>query len=401
VKVKAFARIARTAVVCLAVVYLGALAARSVEARQQARDQPNGGRQKDPAPLQRPAAVIAQGAFATTGQVPFTVDSPWNTPIAADAVADPDSDAMVSLIAANGRLRSDPAQYTFPVYFADPTTPRVTMSCTDGAYTINLDGTRTSSGTKQVADVPIPAGATPSPGRDAQMVVIDRITGDEYDIWIAYPDTCRIMTKYVQGVYRGAAEATYPSRGAGVPYLSGLIRPWEIAQGHIDHALALGHPTLDHARCVWPASKSEGTIDWAGIPAGALIQLDPTLDVDTIPGLSVTGRIIARALQVYGAYLVDTSGSNKLYTESSITAAWGGAANPSPGRDRVASPEPPRNQTGGLNWAYPDPPTVRLSGVMLTATTVSAIPVSRLRVLQLPTAYRSLPYSPTFGQCVQ
>jgi hypothetical protein len=242
------------------------------------------------------------------------------------------------------------------------------------------------------------------------IVVIDRITGDEYDIWqFAYPDTCRIMTKYVQGVYRSGAEAAYASRGAGVPYLSGLVRPWEIAQGHIDHALALGYPMVDRVRCVWPASKSDGTIDLAGIPEGARIQLDPTLDVDTLEGLSATGRVIARALQVYGAYLVDTSGSNKLYPESAITAAWDGPASPTPGRGRVANPVPPRNETGGLDgaypgglaWAYPDRPTVRSSGATLTVTTVSAIPVGRLRVLQLPTAFRSGPYSPTHGQCVQ
>ena len=305
------------------------------------------------------------GAFGRA-QRPYTADSPWNTPIQAGAAVDANSTAMIATIAAssNGKLRSDPTQYAYPIYFADASTPRTTMICTGYVWTIHEDGKRTSASNRQMIDVPIPTEATPSAGTDGQILVIDMETGDEYDIWrFAQPNGCENMTKYNKGMYRTAVEPNYRSRGAGVPYMTGLIRPWEIAQGRINHALAFMYPMTRSTRCVWPASKTDGKTDQKdAIPQGARIQLDPTLDVNQIPGLDRTGRIIARALQEYGAYLIDTSGANKLIPEDELTANW---------------------------------------GTSLTATTVSAIPIDRLRVLQLPEGYWADSYVPTHGSCVR
>jgi len=200
------------------------------------------------------------GGFAATGQRPYSANSPWNTPIPAGAPIDSHSASMVTTIASNGSFRSDPAQYTYPVYFADGSTPRVTMVCTGTVATNQVDGTRTSSSSRQMANVPIPSGVTASAGTDGQIIVIDKDTGDEYDIWrFINPNGCTNMTKYVRGVHRSAAETSYASRGAGVPYFAGLVRPWEIASGRIDHALAFAYSTIRSTRCVWPASKTDGT----------------------------------------------------------------------------------------------------------------------------------------------
>lgn len=311
-------------------------------------------------------ASLGSRSFPASGQRPFSTDSPWNVPIRRDAVPDARSDAMVATIAGsnNGRLRSDPTQFTFPIYFADDRTPRVTMTCTGSVSTNHADGNRTSAPDRRMPVVPIPSGAVPSRGSDAQMIIIDTITGDEYDIWrFAAPDRCTNITKYVQGVYRGAVEKSYISRGAGVPYLAGIVRPWEITQGRIEHALAFAYSQTRSSRCVWPASKTDGKRDRPdAIPEGARIQLDPTLDVNSISGLDATGRIIARALQQYGAYVVDTSGANKIYAEDNLTAQW---------------------------------------GARVTGSTVSPIPVQRLRVLRLPDRYWAEGYVPNHGACVQ
>jgi hypothetical protein len=306
------------------------------------------------------------GSRFARDQRPYTPDSPWNTPIPADAALDPRSDAMVATIAAssNGRLRSDPDQYAYPVYFAGSATPRTDLACTGVVSVLQADGTRSVVTGGVLADVPIPAGATPSAGTDAQIIVVDEETGDEYDIWrYAPPSQCENVTHYVAGVHRSGVEPRYASRGAGVPYLAGLVRPWEIEKGRIAHALAFGYPLNRALRCVWPASKTDGESELAdAIPEGARLRLDPAVDPEQIPGLDAAGRIIARALQEYGAFVIDNSGSNKLYVEDNLTAAWG---------DRIV------------------------------ATTVSAIPVERLQVLRLPDAYHAEPYQPTHGDCVR
>jgi hypothetical protein len=55
------------------------------------------------------------------------------------------------------------------------------------------------------------------------------------------------------------------------------------------------------------------------------VQLDPTLDLSTL-NLSPSGLIIARALQVYGAFVGDYSGSVSLYADASPDAlgTWHG-----------------------------------------------------------------------------
>jgi hypothetical protein len=264
----------------------------------------------------------------------------------------------------NGKLRSSPNQFAYPVHFADAATPRVTLVCT-GLVSVNAaDGSVFKLNTKQLPNVPIPPEARPGKGDDDQIIVIDTETGDEYDVYrFKPPNECQNITKYERGVFRDAVETTYISRGAGVPYLAGLIRPWEIEQGRIEHALAFAYATNRLGRCVYPASKTDGKHDRLDVlPEGARLRLDPTLDVNSIPGLDRTGRIIARALQEYGAYNIDNSGSNKIYPEDNLTANW---------------------------------------GTTLVAKTVSKIPVERLQVLRLPDAYWAKTYVPNHGKCVR
>jgi hypothetical protein len=297
---------------------------------------------------------------------PYTDSSPWNTPILPDAAVDPRSEAMIATIARsnNGSLRSDPTQYAYPVYFADAATPRVTLKCSGIVATNPPDGTWAREENRLLHRVPIPPTAVPSAGSDAQIIVIDTETGDEYDVWRFVPPAgCTNVTRYVGGFYRSGVETTYSSRGAGVPYLAGLVRPWEIEAGRIEHALAFGYALNRSERCVWPASKTDGSSeDLDAIPQGARLRLDPSLDLSQLSGLDASGRIIARALQEYGMFVIDNSGANKIYVEDSATAEWG---------ERIV------------------------------AETVSAIPVERLQVLRLPDAYRAAEYQPTHGRCLR
>jgi hypothetical protein len=119
--------------------------------------------------------------------------------------------------------------------------------------------------------------------------------------------------------------------GAGVgtrasynPGLAGLVRPWEIAQGHIDHALSFAyHQPAGNFR--WPAVGGfEAGLAGTDLPLGARIQLNPALSQSQIQGLGCTGPclIIAQALQKYGMYVTDNSNSSKIYLEERTTAGW-------------------------------------------------------------------------------
>ena len=92
--------------------------------------------------------------------------------------------------------------------------------------------------------MPIPAGAQAAAGSDAQIVIINRATGDE---WGAYRLQGGAGGWHIQNGYHyninwsGVPPSGFGSRGAGVTYLAGLVRPCEIARGRIDHALAFAY----------------------------------------------------------------------------------------------------------------------------------------------------------------
>lgn len=269
---------------------------------------------------------------------PYSDASPWNRPIGGPDTYHPASALHVgALVSGNKPLSSDPTQYTYPVYEVTAGTPVETVTLNDGWFSnvtdggTRLDNQRMKPGT---VELPIPAGAQAAAGSDAQMIMLDRATGDEWGVsnlvktaggWQAY-NAYHYNTGWT-GVppYDRNGKPFFP-RGAGVPYLAGLVRPCEIARGYIDHALAFAYdfPTGDF---VYPATKSDGdSVDPADMPEGARLQLDPAITEDEIRGWGCTGPcfIVARALQTYGMYIIDNAGRPKVMMEYESTARWGG-----------------------------------------------------------------------------
>jgi hypothetical protein len=169
------------------------------------------------------------------------------------------------------------------------------------------------------------------------MIMIDPRTGDEWGFsqatedpatgawtgWNAY----RYNIRWSGVPPYDATGRSFIPRGAGVPYLAGLVRPCELERGRIDHALAFAYdfPTTEF---VYPASKSDGSSAGSpDMPEGARLQLDPALTEADLAALGCTGHCltIARALQVYGMYIIDNSRRPKVMLEYEGTAGWGGA----------------------------------------------------------------------------
>jgi hypothetical protein len=117
------------------------------------------------------------------------------------------------------------------------------------------------------------------------------------------------------------------ARACGFPLTAGLITVDEMQHGSIDHALAIAYPHIRSRYYTPPASTAQVTTGGAqpdrGVPCGGRIQLDPSLNLDSM-GLTPSGKIVARALQKYGAFVGDYSGAVSLYADASPTAqaAW-------------------------------------------------------------------------------
>jgi hypothetical protein len=268
---------------------------------------------------------------ATKCPRPYSSTSPWNAEIGqSPEVLQRDTRRLAQI---EGPLTSDPTQYTYPVYDVDGETPRTAVTV-DGLFS-HVQGDRTlriqRGGTVRI---PVPAGARAAAGTDAQVVLVDRESGDEWGAWRLRPHRggWRIENGYRYNVRWDAVPPRDPggtpfgSRGAGVPYLAGLVRPCELEAGRIDHALAFAYdyPSADH---VYPATKSDGASSGPeAIPEGRRLQLDPSLRPADLEGMGCLDAclVIAQALQEYGMYVIDNAGRPKVMLEYEGTASWGG-----------------------------------------------------------------------------
>lgn len=137
--------------------------------------------------------------------------------------------------------------------------------------------------------------------------------------------------------------------GAGIPLLSGLVRLSDVRQGQIDHALTFSSANACAGRYGYPAVKTDGLSRQADcIPEGARVQLDPSV-VARLPGLTKAERMVALALQKYGAYGRDRGGARMAIIFE----------------DPAGKPDP--YQAAGLRWDY---------------QRLSHIPWSKLRMLR-------------------
>lgn len=266
---------------------------------------------------------------------PFSDDSPWNTAIADDAALDPSSDELISDFETSSPfgevLAINIPGFSIPLYYADAGTPTATVQCDIGG-----EGFESSDGRNATAEVPIPEGAEPDPESDHHLLIVDRERGIEWGMW----NTTRSGGGWRCGVgatadlngtglrpYKPDNPTWYTSHGAracGFPLTAGLIRRDEIEAGSIDHALVVAYPHIRAGFYTSPASTAQArvgddAIPTRGIPCGGRIQLDPDLDLDSLD-LSRAGRIVAEALQRYGAYVGDYSGGINLYAENSPEA---------------------------------------------------------------------------------
>ena len=266
-----------------------------------------------PSPPETPPAADAQPAEPSCTR-PYDNSSPWNTPIGPSPEYDAASE--IHIAALEGNLTSDPTQFTVAVYLVDDSTPRRTVHVGGWFSNVSNGGEELVNRQGGTVEVPIPDGAQPSAGSDAQIVLIDRQTGDE---WGASNFEPRGNGEFdVQNIYhydvawsavppRSENGGAFANRGSGLPYLAGLVRPCEIARGHIDHALAFAYkyPT---STFVYPATKSDGASENPrDVPEGARLQLDPNISDDAFRAAGCDGPCltIAHALQEYGMYTVD------------------------------------------------------------------------------------------------
>ena len=260
---------------------------------------------------------LAATARTARGRWParrFAGEAWVNAPLDPAAALDSGSGAMVARAVAPEAARANlanSAEWGIPVAYAGEASPRSKVGCERFFCEVGFPPQR------------IPAYAAPSSGSDRHLAVIDEAAGTELDMWLARRDGDGFTAGSRWVLPAGESALNCPGDGpcggaiaANLPLTAGAVRPEEIAAGRIPHALAITLPATRSGPPACPAAGSDGaTDDPAAIPIGARLRLPPDADIGAL-GLSPWQAAIARALQEYGAYVVDTGGSLAVRAES-------------------------------------------------------------------------------------
>lgn len=290
----------------------------------------------------------------------------WN-PIGANAVLDANSATWVSYLAAADAQRvANLYRYSVAIVSASEitsSTPRYDVTLTKtGRWGSDPFGSTT---------VPIPAGTKIAPGSDGQLAILDPTTGTAYGIWQAKYDS---STDTWSGSWGGMTDLsgdgiddTGSTTAAGIARYAGVVTADEFASAvaantGLNHALAFS-TDLAGPDFVYPAIKSDGQ-NLAGvvtpIPEGYRIQLDPSLNIDAIPGITAGEKVIAKTLQTYGAYVVDQGGARMAFAFELVDDA----TSSSPGSVWTSA---------GFGWDYYDMNKIPWSSLRVLAPTAMSL----------------------------
>lgn len=262
---------------------------------------------------------------------PFSPDSPWNMPIDPGAPTHADSPQIIEFAMLQAAHIAFARSYTIPVWVVDSRLMTPVPVRSDKIYD-TWDQDR-DGWTDEGAPVAMTMWAEPT--RDAHICIVDLARGLSWEMsrfsWLD-PKTPTCTTYNIWELagpgYDSPPEGTRwqlrGGRGSGFPIIAGLLRPEEIAEGAIRHALVFTYSQNRATPEGWdifqspPACRSDG--DYVGYHypiLGMRFQLDPAADETDFDawGLSEESRIVARALQEYGMYLGDQGGDMKIQVQ--------------------------------------------------------------------------------------
>jgi len=145
------------------------------------------------------------------------------------------------------------------------------------------------------------------------MVVVDKQADKAYEFYAAE----KISSGWTTG-WGGVVSLSGPGTpgeavGTNMSRLAGLVRVEEIERGWIDHALVFSTSENCASGYRYPAHKTDGRDTGVDcIEAGSRVQLDPSINVDAL-NISPGAKMVARALQIFGGYVVDTGGAKMAF----------------------------------------------------------------------------------------
>jgi hypothetical protein len=174
--------------------------------------------------------------------------------------------------------------------------------------TVSLTNTNNWGNAPSGTTFKCPSIAVPAKGTDGHLTLVQP-DGSLVEMWKAVRNGSNWICG-AAGVSPAGAHgySSAACRGSSFTLPAGLVDPVEVANGSIEHALSVViSASIIRKAYVDPSNDTDGEqVGTQFIPEGARICLNPSADISGMSGLEF---VLAKALQRYGAFLVDrTSG---------------------------------------------------------------------------------------------
>jgi hypothetical protein len=249
-----------------------------------------------------PTAAHVQTLPGTSCPV-FPADNPWNQRVDTLPVAK-NSPALIAQIGLSDSVHPDfgtvynGAPNGIPYAIVSNATKRVPVSF---QYASESDGHRYPL----PRNVPIEGG--PRSSGDRHVIVVNKDTCTDYELFAAYPLNRGARWKAGSGaIFNLRSDRLRPAGwtsadAAGLPILAGLAIYGEAASGAIRHALRFTAP-CSSAHYVYPARHEAGSCGAGAPPMGLRVRLKASVNISHLPRQA---RIVAQTLKTYGMILAD------------------------------------------------------------------------------------------------
>ena len=234
----------------------------------------------------------------------FPADNPWNQRVDRLPVA-ADSAQLVAEIGLN-----DPVHPDFgTVYDGAPNgIPYAVVSNATKRVPVTFQYASESDGHDYPLPPRVPIEGGPKASGDRHVIVVNRDTCTDYELFAAYPHAGgRRWSAGSGAIFNLRSDKLRPAGwtsadAAGLPILAGLAIYGQMASGAIDHALRFT-ANCTSARYVYPARHEAATCHGADVPPmGLRVRLKANVNISRLPHQA---RVVAQALKTYGMILAD------------------------------------------------------------------------------------------------
>jgi hypothetical protein len=253
----------------------------------------------------------------------FGDNSYWNTPIPRKAPKHHNNGGILKYMssapeAGRGCIRlagTGTNSWGQPIYWAKKGSPKYKVHSTSYDLPPELDSLR------------IPRGARPAKTSDKAMTVYDVRRGYVVTLWHAAFNKQRkswstggaqvayLKSNGLDGDFRASNERRNRGTMRGNNGATSAVRYAEVRAGAIRHVLKIASGPELSTRSVLPVVTSDGDTRKHNAPAqGTRLRLKPSVKLHSIKNRQA--RVIARAMQRYGVYLGDSSGTTSLKLEN-------------------------------------------------------------------------------------